>query len=98
MPLTSTRPVTVYLLDDADDREQLAQDLAPAGWRVAVITSPGTPLVREVSVQQMVPPNPTPIVAPFTDVIVSDLVLVQAMTRAAYNTAHPDNPLPLLED
>lgn len=93
--LTSTRPVNVYVLSDPDDREQFAVDHAQAGWTVAIIAKPGSPVARAVSAQLTADPVliegrfPT-----FDDVIISDLILVQGMTRDAYNAAHPDNPLP----
>lgn len=95
MPLTSTRPVSVYLLYLDTDRDQLADDHAKVGWTVAEVNKPGATegsVLRTVSMQFK--NDPDPIIATFDDVIVSDLVMVQAMTRAAYNTAHPEAPLP----
>lgn len=97
MPLTSTRPVSVYLLNDRDDREQLQSDLAMAGWMVAVVARPAVDGVVDWEIHASLSNDPIRLgdrFPNFDDVIVSDLVLVQAMTREAYNAAHPDSPLP----
>lgn len=90
MPLVIQRTATVYRLWDDDDVHALFEDHASAGWLCTLTcTKSDSSVVWQVSLQNS--STRQLVQAPRADVVVSDLVTVEAQTLLAYNLAHPDD-------
>ena len=90
MPLVIQRSATVYRLWVQSDVSALFEDHAALGW-LCTLTCVPPELVWQVAMQKAA--TRQQITAPLTEVVVSDLVSVQAMSVAAFNTAYPDDAI-----
>jgi hypothetical protein len=90
MPLVIQRSATVYRLWVQADVSALFEDHAALGW-LCTLTCVPPDMAWRVSMQRSV--TRQLIIAPLTEVVVSDLVSVQAMTVAEFNAAHPDDAI-----
>ena len=88
MPLQIQRTALVYRLWVQSDVSALFEDHAALGW-LCTLTFVPPELVWQVAMQKAA--TRQQIAAPLTDVVVSDLVSVQAMTVAEFNAAYPDD-------
>jgi hypothetical protein len=88
MPLVIQRSATVYRLWVQSDVSALFEDHAAAGW-LCTLTCVPPDMVWQVAMQKAA--TRQQITSPLTEVVVSDLVSVQAMTVADFNAAYPDD-------
>jgi hypothetical protein len=92
MPMVIQRTATVYRLWDHNDFAALFDDHANAGWLCTLTAQkPADVVVKQVALQNT--QTRQLVNAQLTDVVVSDLVTVEAQTVAEYNVAHPDNAI-----
>lgn len=89
MPLQIQRTATVYRLWDDDDIHALFEEHAAAGW-LCTLTCLKDSVVRwQVSLQNSA--TRQLVTAALGEVIVSDLVTVQAQSVDDYNAGHPND-------
>ena len=90
MPLVIQRSAKVYRLWVQSDVSALFEDHAALGW-LCTLTCVPPELVWQVAMQKAA--TRQQITAPLTEIVVSDLVSVQAMTVAEFNMAYPDDAI-----
>jgi hypothetical protein len=90
MPLVIQRSATVYRLWEQTDVSALFEDHAAVGW-LCTLTCVPPELVWQVAMQKSA--TRQQLTVPLTDVVVSDLVSVQAMTVAEFNAEYPDDAI-----
>jgi len=88
MPLVIQRSAAVYRLWVQSDVSALFEDHAALGW-LCTLTCVPPDMVWQVAMQKAA--TRQQLTVPLTDVVVSDLVSVQAMTVAEFNAAYPDD-------
>jgi hypothetical protein len=90
MPITISRPVSVYRLWDNDDLRDCFEASAVAGW-LCSLAATGSPVVWSVQLQHNT--NRIQVSATLDDLIVSDGVSVEVQSVDAFNAANPDNEI-----
>jgi hypothetical protein len=90
MPLVIQRSAKVYRLWVQADVSALFEDHAAVGW-LCTLTCVPPELVWQVAMQKAA--TRQMVTAPLTEVVVSDLVSVQAMTVAEFNAAYPNDAI-----
>lgn len=86
MPLQIQRTANVYLLWDDGDVKLLFEELSAADWICTLTVVHG---VWQVSLQKTA--TRQHVIAPTSDVVISDGMTVLAQTVEEYNADHPDN-------
>ena len=90
MPITISRLASVYRLWDNDDLRECFADHAAVGWVCSLAAyREGDTVVWSVGLQNNA--SRVQLTAGLGDVVVSDLVTVEALSVAVYNAAHPDD-------
>jgi hypothetical protein len=90
MPLVIQRSAAVYRLWVQSDVSALFEDHAAVGW-LCTLTCVPPEMVWQVAMQKAA--TRQQITAPLPEVVVSDLVSVQAMSVAEFNAAYPDDAI-----
>ncbi len=90
MPITISRPVSVFRLWDNDDLRDCFEVLTVSGW-LCSLAAAGDPVVWSVQLQHNT--NRIQASASLDDLIVSDGVSVEVQTLSAFNTANPGSQI-----
>jgi type VI protein secretion system component VasK len=90
MPITISRPVSVYRLWDNDDLRECFEALAVGGW-LCSLAAAGSPVVWTVQFQHNT--NRLQATATLDDLLVSDGVSVEVQSVDAFNAANPGNEI-----
>ena len=93
MPITVTRTASVYNLASDSDLRELFVEHASIGWMCSLIAHPDDSGTETVWAVRMQKPGIDTINATLADVVISDLVTVQSMSRTDYNAANPGAPI-----